>query len=54
MKFVYWALIAASLALVVVGHFADIDWLIFVAIAMILAAVAVDPKRSFLGRRKTS
>jgi hypothetical protein len=54
MKFAYWALLAVAIALVVVGHFADVDWLIFVAIVMILAAVAVDPKRSFLGRRKSS
>jgi hypothetical protein len=54
MKFACWALMAGAIALVVVGHFADVDWLVFVAIAMMLAAVAVDPKRSFLGRRRSS
>lgn len=53
MKFAYWALLIVAIALVVVGHFADIDWLIFVAIAMIVGAAAVNPKRPFFGLRKS-
>ena len=54
MKFAYWGLLVLALALVAVGHFWNMTWLVFVAIAMILIAVALDPKRSFFGLRKSS
>jgi len=52
MKFAYWGLLILALALVAVGHFANMTWLVFVAIGLILVSVALDPKRSFFGRRK--
>jgi len=54
MKFAYWALLVIGVALVAVGYFASINWLIFVAIAAILVAAALNPKRPLFGLRKNS
>ena len=54
MKIAYWVLLALAVALGVFGYVKDMQWLIFVAVGIILVAVAVDPKRSFFGLRRKS
>lgn len=54
MKIAYWVLLVLAVALVIFGYVRDMQWLIFVGVGFILAAIAVDPKRSFFGRRKNS
>jgi len=41
-------------ALGIFGFVRDMQWLIFVAVGILLVAVVVDPKRSLFGRRKKS
>lgn len=54
MKAAYWALLIVAVALVVLGHLQGITWLVFVAIAMILVAGALNPKHPLFGLRKRS
>lgn len=54
MKVAYWVLLVAAVALIAYGYFAGITWLIFIAVAMILVAGALNPKRPFFGLRKSS
>jgi hypothetical protein len=53
-KYAYWVLLVLAVALVAFGFFGNINWLIFVAIALILVAGALNPKRPFYGLRKNS
>jgi len=53
-KYAYWVLLVLAVALVAVGFFGKINWLIFVAVALILIAGALNPKRPFYGLRKNS
>jgi hypothetical protein len=54
MKSAYWALLALAIALGVFGYLNDLHWLIFVGVGIVLVAVAVDPRRSFLALCKRS
>lgn len=54
MKVAYWALLVLALALIAFGYFGNVTWLIFVAVALILVAGALNPKRPFYGLRKSS
>ncbi len=54
MKIAYWVLLVIAVALGIFGYVRDMQWLIFVAVAILLVAIAVDPKRSFFGRRKNT
>ena len=54
MKVAYWALLVLAVALLAFGFFGNINWLIFVAVALILIAGALNPKRPFYGLRKSS
>jgi hypothetical protein len=54
MKVAYWVLLVIAVALGIFGYVRDMQWLIFVGVAILLVAIAVDPKRSFFGRRKNS
>jgi len=54
MKVAYWVLLVIAVALGIFGYVRDMQWLIFVGVAILLVAIAVDPKRSFFGPRKNS
>lgn len=54
MKVAYWALLVLAVALVAFGYYWNVNWLIFIAIAMILVAAALNPKRPLFGLRKSS
>jgi hypothetical protein len=54
MKIAYWVLLVIAVALGIFGFVRDMQWLIFVGVAILLVAIAVDPKRSFFGRRKNT
>lgn len=54
MKFAYWGLLAVAVIVGIFGYLRDMQWLIFVAVGILLVAVAEDPKRGFFGRRKKS
>ena len=51
MKFAYWGLLAIAVIVGIFGYLRDMQWLIFVAVGILLVAVAADPKRGFFGRR---
>jgi len=54
MKIAYWVLLVIAVALGIFGFVRDMQWLIFVAVGILLVAVVVDPKRYLFGRRRKS
>ena len=54
MKLAYWGLLAVAVIVGIFGYLRDMQWLIFVAVGILLVTVALDPKRGFLGGRKKS
>lgn len=54
MKIAYWVLLALAVALGIFGYVKDMQWLIFVAVGIIVVAAILDPKRSLFGLRKKS
>lgn len=53
MKFARWALLAVAVTLVIIAIVQSIHWLSFVAVGLILIAVALDPRRSHFGLRRS-
>lgn len=53
MKFAYLGLLVLAVALGLFGYFKDINWLIFVAVGIVVVAAFLNPKRPFLSSRKT-
>jgi hypothetical protein len=54
MKLAYWGLLAVAVIVGIFGYLRDMQWLIFLAVGILLVAVVVDPKRSLFGRHKKS
>jgi hypothetical protein len=53
MKNLYWALLVVGVALILAGALgANMKWLIFVGVAVVLVGGAFNPQRPFYGLRK--
>lgn len=53
MKTFYWVCLAIAVALLAVGYFGNnLNWLIYVGVAVLLLGGAFNPKRPFYGLRK--